>query len=135
MATVFTSRLLSCPTGENKSSPRIDLNCLQSPLFQLHMQHKDNLERGRDGGCEGSPSNQEGHRDHQELCQQVPSLYFPSLSFPSLYFHPLSTSFLTTQKRQELLQDGWYFRWVGGFWLVNNVFPPQMQVPSLPGPT
>ena len=75
MGTVFTSRLLSCPTGENKLSLRIDQQNVL-PFFQLHMQYENYLERGRDGGCEGSPSNQEGFRDHQELCQQVPSPFF-----------------------------------------------------------
>ena len=43
--------------------------------------------------------------------------YFP--------LQPLSTSFLTTQKRQELLQDGWYFRfdvWKSIFYLPTR-FP------------
>ena len=44
---------------------------LKCSLFQLHMQHEDNLERGRDGGREGGPSHQERLRDHKELCQQV----------------------------------------------------------------
>ena len=44
---------------------------LKCSLFQLHSQHEDNLERGRDGGREGGPSHQERLRDHQELRQQV----------------------------------------------------------------
>ena len=44
---------------------------LKCSLSQLHSQHKDNLERGRDGGREGGPSHQERLRDHQELRQQV----------------------------------------------------------------
>ena len=44
------------------------------------------------------------------------------------------TSFLTTQKRQELLHDGWYFRWgetfsSKGFKVLGSFFP-KVQVMS-----
>ena len=95
-------------------------------FFQLHMQHENYLERGWDSGCEGSPSNQEGFRDHQELCQQVPSPFF-SMSLKvvaSNRFHlshvsiPISTFW------------GIWSEWWGGMiWLIKRLRLRQLVLP------
>ena len=71
--TAIMSHRLSC-------QDKIDLRFKKNTLFQLHKQHQDNLERGRDCGCEGRPPDQEGDRDHQELCEQVAILFWKNAS-------------------------------------------------------
>ena len=90
----------SFPSREAPRSPRAMSTGSASPLLPIWTKTKTRT----------TAKTKTNHTQNKKTETKVP----PPLLSKSHYFlfNPPSTSFLTTQKRQELLQDGWYFRFV-----------------------